>query len=185
MSDAFIGEIRAFTYTFPPLDWADCDGAGLSAGQFSALYAVIGNLYGGNQTTFNVPDLQGRVPVGVGRAATGGTVTHVLAETGGTLSETIDANKMASHTHAMQRVSNSQAKDYKPSVQDSPGSNIIDNSVAPAVSYKAMVPNIAPDTTLHPQALSAVGGGQPHENRMPYQAVRFCICTAGVFPVRG
>ncbi|MGE5466647.1 MAG: phage tail protein [Ignavibacteria bacterium] len=184
MSDAFIGEIRAFPYTFAPLDWADCNGAGVSTAQFNALYAVIGNLYGGNQTIFNLPDLQGRVPVGVGRAATGGTITHVLAEKAGTLSETIDANKMARHSHAMLRVTNQQSKDYKPSLQDSPGGLVADNAVSPPVTYKAMVPSVTPDTNLHAQALSAVGGGQAHENRMPYQGVRFCICTAGVFPVR-
>ncbi len=78
--DAFIGTILPWAGNYTPQGWLPCDGQIYSpkqAGQFQALYAVIGNTYGGNpsQSTFAVPDLRGRVPLGAGQTS-GGVVIH-------------------------------------------------------------------------------------------------------------
>lgn len=65
--DQMLGEIRLFSGNFAPKGWAICDGKTLPIAQNQALYAVIGNTYGGDgKTTFALPDLRGRVPAGVG-----------------------------------------------------------------------------------------------------------------------
>lgn len=62
--EAFIGEIRLFAGNYAPAGWAFCNGQSIQVMQNQALYAIIGNTYGGNPgTTFNLPDLRGRVPV--------------------------------------------------------------------------------------------------------------------------
>jgi microcystin-dependent protein len=65
-AEAFLGEIRIFAGSYPPRGWMFCEGQTLTVQQYTALYSLLGTTYGGNgQTTFNIPDLRGRVPVGV------------------------------------------------------------------------------------------------------------------------
>ncbi len=67
--DPFIGEIRIFGGNYAPMGWAFCNGQQLYVQQNTALYAVIGNTYGGNQTVFNLPDLRGRAALHQGNWA--------------------------------------------------------------------------------------------------------------------
>ena len=65
--DPFLGEIKIFAGSFAPVNWLFCDGSVLDIAQYNALYALIGTTYGGNgSTTFAVPDLRGRLPIGLG-----------------------------------------------------------------------------------------------------------------------
>jgi microcystin-dependent protein len=67
MSEPFIGEIKIFPYSFAPKGWAYCDGQIMQISQNQALYSLLGTTYGGNGTsTFALPNLQGRVPIGAG-----------------------------------------------------------------------------------------------------------------------
>ncbi len=69
MSDPFIGEITMFAGNFAPRGWAFCNGQLLSISQHTALFSILGTTYGGNgQTTFALPNLQGRVPVHQGQS---------------------------------------------------------------------------------------------------------------------
>ena len=68
--DPFIGEIRAFAFSFVPKEWAVCDGSILPIRQNTALFNVLGNKFGGDGgTTFGLPDLRGRAVVGAGAGA--------------------------------------------------------------------------------------------------------------------
>jgi len=60
--DGFIGEIRAFPYNFIPKGWLACDGSRQPVSKYRVLYAVMGSLYGGDEITFNVPNLSGTKP---------------------------------------------------------------------------------------------------------------------------
>src|SRR5262249_21134625 len=87
--DPFIGEVRMFGGTFAPLGWADCNGQLMSIAQNTALFALIGTTYGGDgQTTFALPDLRSRIPIGMqggNIGAAGGTETVTLTtQTNGT-----------------------------------------------------------------------------------------------------
>ncbi|TGV06831.1 phage tail protein, partial [Mesorhizobium sp. M00.F.Ca.ET.186.01.1.1] len=64
MSESYLGEVRMFAGNFAPQGWALCNGQLLSIAENEALFALLGTTYGGDgQTTFALPDLQGRVPV--------------------------------------------------------------------------------------------------------------------------
>ena len=65
--EPFIGEIRPFAFEMNPRGWLPCDGRILNVQGNTALYALLGNQYGGTgPTTFALPDLRGRVPLGFG-----------------------------------------------------------------------------------------------------------------------
>lgn len=66
MSESYVGEIRMFAGNFAPNGWAFCNGQTLNISENEVLFALIGTTYGGDgQTTFNLPDLRGRIPIHV------------------------------------------------------------------------------------------------------------------------
>lgn len=72
MDPAFIGMIALFPYAFAPRDWLDCDGRLLPVSQYQALFSLLGTTYGGDgRSNFALPDLRGRVPLGIGSGPLG------------------------------------------------------------------------------------------------------------------
>ncbi|SFE47453.1 Microcystin-dependent protein [Paenibacillus catalpae] len=169
MSDQYIGEIRMFGGNFPPLGWEFCNGQLLPISQFDALFMLIGTTYGGDGvSTFALPDLQGRIPVHMGRNNATGT-TYVLGQKAGTETVTLTANQMPAHTH-IPNSSNLEGQTNSP------------ENAYWASSSKIQYADTAPNATLNPAAIGAAGGNQPHDNMMPYGAVSFIISTEGIFP---
>jgi microcystin-dependent protein len=83
----FLSEIELYAFSFPPKGFALCNGQLLSIAQNTALFSLMGTTYGGNGTsTFQLPNLQGRVPM---HAGSNGTSNYVLGQTGGVESNTI------------------------------------------------------------------------------------------------
>ncbi|WP_323772855.1 phage tail protein [Alcanivorax sp.] len=73
MSEPFIAEIRIFASNFAPRSWALCNGQLLPINQNTALFALIGNIYGGDaRTTMALPNLQGRAPAHANTGRSGG-----------------------------------------------------------------------------------------------------------------
>ena len=92
-----MAEIRMFAGNFNPRTWQLCNGQLLSIAQYSALFSLVGTIYGGNgQTTFGLPDFRGRVAVGEG---TGAGLTMVLGQVGGTNTTTLLTTNLPAHTH--------------------------------------------------------------------------------------
>lgn len=165
----FVGEVRMFPATFVPGDWVPCDGRLLSIAEHDTLFSLIGTTYGGDGvSTFAVPDLRGRTPLGAG--AGGGLTPRVLGERGGSETHTLTTVQMPAHQHTLM------------------ASGALATATSPAGGVSAVAADTTPyaspqgTATLAPAALGAVGGGQPHENRSPVLAVHFGICTAGVMP---
>ncbi len=170
MSEPFIAEIRMFGFTFAPKGWADCNGQILSIAQNTALFSLLGTTYGGNGTsTFALPNLQNMIPVGMGQGP--GLSQYVLGETSGTTNVTLLSNQMPQHNHSFG--SNSGDADAT-----NPASSVPARATG-ETPFVAGAPNTALSTTI-----GLVGGGQPHNNLMPYLSVRFCIALQGVFPAR-
>lgn len=99
--DGYLGEVRLIAYNFAPRNWMRCEGQILQITQYSALFALIGNLYGGNGTSnFALPDLRGRIPLGAGTPPAPRTAVQ-LASYGGTDKVTLTATQtpLAPHTH--------------------------------------------------------------------------------------
>ncbi|HEY4786892.1 MAG TPA: tail fiber protein [Bacteroidales bacterium] len=90
-SNPFVGEIEMFGFNFAPVGWAMCNGQLLAISSNTALFSLLGTMYGGNGTsTFALPDLQGRVPIHMGQGS--GLTNHNQGDSGGTETITIQYN---------------------------------------------------------------------------------------------
>src|SRR5262249_61747350 len=95
MASPFLSEIRLMSFNFPPKGWAFCNGQLMAINQNQALFALLGTTYGGNgQTTFGLPNLQGRASMGVGNG-------HTLGEHAGEENHTLTMPEMPAHTHTV------------------------------------------------------------------------------------
>lgn len=172
MSEGFIGEIRLFGFSFAPRGWANCNGQSMNIQQNTALYSLIGTTYGGDgKTTFNLPNLQGRVPINYGQGP--GLTNRNIGLATGTEVETLDINHMPAHNHSL-RGSSDGASSASP----------LSNVPATDNNQNVYLPTPASQTAMNLSSIVMAGGGQPHTNMMPYLAVNFCIALMGYFPVR-
>jgi microcystin-dependent protein len=168
VSEPYIGEIRMFGGNFPPAGWALCNGALMAISENDALFTLIGTTYGGDgQSTFGLPDLQGRVPIHQGTLS--GT-TFTIGEVAGTESVTLTTQQIPSHTHPM-------LGSADPATTLNAQGNVL-SGTATATPYF----NITPATPLNGQAVTPVGGNQPHENMQPYIVIEYIISLFGIFP---
>src|SRR5580698_291068 len=112
MADPFLGEIRMFGFNFAPNGWLLCNGQTLAISQYSALFALLGTTYGGDGVrTFQVPNLQGQVPIHQG---TGGGGTYVTGETAGSPTVTLLGNNMPAHNHLVNAVTSTSGNVGQP-----------------------------------------------------------------------
>src|SRR4051812_3129401 len=163
MAQPYVGEIRMFAGNFAPAGWMFCDGTPLPIAENDVLFTLIGTTYGGDgQSTFNLPDLQGRSPVHQG---TQGGNTFTIGEQAGVESVTLTTQQMPTHTHPM-------LGSVQPGGSSSAGNNVLASLPAGA---KFAYGNVAPFKALDPSSISPNGGSQPHDNRQPYLAVSFII----------
>lgn len=176
--DAYIGEIRLFAgiNSQPPANWAFCNGALLSINENQALYSLIGTKFGGDGvTTFGLPDLRGRLPMGQG-AGTNLTPRY-LAQTGGAEQATVVEAQIPSHTHAFNASTTAAAA-------SSPSNGVFANP-SPNGFYADMpTPPVAALTLLGDTIAGSGGGNQTHENRMPTMGMNYIIALLGNYPTR-
>ena len=164
MTEPFIGEIQVFPFGFAPRGWAQCNGQLLPINQNQALFSLLGTMYGGDgRTTFALPDLRGRVALGVGPGYSQG-------QQAGEEAHTLSVSEMPAHTHG------ANASSAAPSTSNPAGAAWAN---AGASSYAA-----SPNAPMAGNAVAPAGGGQPHENRSPYLTLNFCIALVGIFPSR-
>jgi microcystin-dependent protein len=163
MSEPYVGEIRMFAGSFAPAGWAFCAGQLMPISENETLFNLIGTTYGGDgQSTFALPDLQGRVPLHAGNG-------FALAQTGGTETETLTINQIPNHVHAVGAAS--AATGASPN-----------GAVPAAVSVGQRYFAGDPTGTVTMATSGPVGGSQPHENMAPYVAISFIISLFGIFP---
>src|SRR5687768_13612507 len=177
MDTPFIGQIVLFAGNFAPRGWAYCQGQLLSIAQNTALFSILGTTYGGNgQTTFALPDLRGRVPVGTGQGP--GLPNISLGEQAGETSHTLITQEMPAHIHPV-RASTNTANTANPNGNSLAVGQITIQGTAETVS---MYVNVAPNVSLNPQSELPAGGSQPHNNMQPYLGMNYIICLFGIFP---
>lgn len=173
MSDQFVAEIRIFGFNFPPTGWASCDGQILPISQNTALFSLLGTVYGGNgQSTFALPNMQGNVPMQPDQGP--GLSLHDLGETGGAEFVTLLESEIPVHTHAL------GLHDIDLAELNAPAAN---RSLARSANTQAYAP-LSNLTTMALQTLTPAGGGLPHNNLMPFLTLNFCIALQGIFPPR-
>lgn len=176
MSEPFIGEICCFGFTFPPRDWAQCNGQIIPISQNSALFAILGTTYGGNgTTTFGLPNLQGRIPMHWGTGA--GGFNTVIGETQGTTTVTLTSSQLPQHNHQIVAATTPNAAQRSAAPQPT---SFISRSVGGLIYQPAPTIN----TSFSQRAISMYGNSLPHENMQPYLTLNFCISLYGAFPTR-
>jgi microcystin-dependent protein len=171
MSQPYVGEIRMGGWSFAPVNWSFCDGSTIAIDQNQALFNLIGTTYGGNgQTTFNVPNLLGRVPIHMGTSTSG--ATYIIGQLSGSETVTLQTTQIPAHSHPLTATSGPASTQPSPAGQ----------------TFAASTPNlyITPTAVTATSAAStAAGGSQPHENIMPFQCVTYIIALFGVYPPQG
>lgn len=167
MSEPFIGEIRMWGFDWPPRNWARCDGAVMSINQNQTLYALLGTTYGGNgTTTFQLPDLRGRVPIHRSNS-------YQQGMSSGTEMVNLSLQNLPAHTHAFNAYEGAGDQYYNT------GTGLLAKTTGNLTYASA-----TSVTQLSSDTVSSVGGGQAHNNMQPYQVVSFCIALQGLFPPR-
>lgn len=193
-SEAFIGEIILFAGDFAPAGWLFCDGASYQKSQFEALCSILNYRFGGDgHSVFKVPDLRGRVPVGVGSGVT--PSPRNLGDSGGEEYVTLRHNMMPAHNHigTTELVGSVKAKLVgvsDPGMQDMPQGNFIASkagSFLRAGSRAELNPGSV-EIDTHDLSVkvfvSNSGLGQPHENMPPFTVLNYIIAYLGDYPPR-
>jgi microcystin-dependent protein len=166
----YVGEIAIFAGNFAPDGWMFCQGQLLPISENETLFQLIGTTYGGDgESTFALPDLQGRVPVHQG---SNGTNNYFLAEQAGVESVTLTLNQIPAHTHTVGVTTTA-------GTSASPIGTVLADSGSNSAQYTQATTGLL---TQPAQLLGVVGASQPHDNMQPYLAVHYIISLYGIFP---
>jgi len=176
MSEPFIAEIKIFAGNFVPRGYAFCDGQILPIAQNTALFSVIGTIYGGDgETTTGLPNLKGRIPVHEGTGP--GLTPRRLGEKGGLETHTLAPQEMASHGHGLSGSGDETEEDGTQTVAN----NLTGHTDLSTPIYKSAA---ASDVNMADNALQKMGGSGAHTNLQPFLVMNFIIALTGIFPSR-
>jgi microcystin-dependent protein len=179
MTQPFLGQVQPMGFGFAPRNWALCNGQVLSISQNTALFALLGTMYGGNgTTTFALPNLQSRVPIHYG---TFGGTPYAQGEAAGEESVTLAGANMPAHRHSFSGTL--AAANSKQPFTGAAYAQSNKSGTSPADAYYAP-DNSQQITSLHVDTVTPYGGGLPHANVQPYLTISWCIALAGIFPAR-
>lgn len=172
MAQPYVGEIRIFGGNFAPAGWMFCSGQLLPISENETLFQLIGTTYGGDgQSTFALPDLQGRIPLHWGTGSSG--TSYLLGERSGVETVTLTTQQLPTHTHPA-------------AVTDTGQTNAATGAkLANATSTQTGVrlfSNVGPTDVMNAQTILPVGGNQAHENCQPFLCLQYIISLFGIFP---
>ncbi len=172
MSSPFVAEIRIFPFNFAPRGWAFCAGQILPISQNTALFSLLGTMYGGDgKSNFALPNLQGNTAMHTTQYSGNSPFGQFsLGETGGEDNVTLLQSEMPAHTHNLMASA-------LPANKTAPDSNAALARSAPGQAYSDQT---TLSVTLSPQAIAPTGNGQPHNNMMPYLTLNYCIALQGI-----
>lgn len=169
---AFIGEVKMFGGNFAPRGWAFCEGQLLAISSNSALFSILGTIYGGDgRTTFALPDLRGRAAIQQGTGP--GLPTYRLGQRGGAETVTLNSTEMSNHNHTGGQINTSASAGS----ESSPAGNHI-------AAHSGAFSEDASGAQLQGVITGNTGGGQSHTNIQPFETVSYIICLFGIFPSR-
>ena len=165
-TEPLLGSIAMVSFNFAPRGWALCEGQLLPINSNQALFSLLGTTYGGDgRTTFALPDLRGRVAVDASSLIQ-------LGERGGEESHTLTIAELPPHNHLV----NANAS---VGTDTSPVGNVAARDASTEAHY-----GTHPTAVMNGNTVGVTGGGQPHENRMPFIAIHYIIALQGIFPTR-
>lgn len=183
-TEPFIGEVKLLAFNFAPKSYQTCAGQVLSIASNTALFSLLGTTYGGNgTTTFQLPDLQGRMPIGQGTGA--GLPSHTMGEVSGTTSVTLMTANMPAHVHTLNNArvalkANSTIADSSSAADSYPGTNTT-NVWAESATPGAFM---AADEAVVSGTTDVTGSNQPIGIMNPYLVMNYSIAIYGIFPSR-
>lgn len=203
--EGYFAEIRLFAGNFEPMYWAFCQGQTMNISQNAALYSLLGTLYGGDgQQSFKLPDLRGRVPVGMGQGP--GLQPVYQADTGGAEAYTMLTSQMPAHTHSVTNagsglvpisgnITATMNVNTSTGTLTSPANNFLAdfagglyaNSATPATTLASNAITISTNNlsvNLSGIQISPTGGNQPINKMMPFLVLNYIICVEGIYPSR-
>ncbi len=180
-TEPFIGEIKIFGFNYAPMGHMTCQGQILPIAAYNALYALLGNTYGGNGvSTFGLPDLQGRAVIGQGQG--GGLPYHSMGEMAGNENVTIAANQMPMHTHSAigisVRIPVNTGNEDSGAAGNYIGNSPSGDGFGPVPSMSSLGAPVVGGTT------APMGGSQPLNILNPYLCMNYSIALQGIFPSR-
>lgn len=179
MSDYFVGEIRLFAGRYAPADWHMCDGSLVAINTYQALYSLIGTTYGGDGvTTFGLPDLRGRIPIGQGQGTN--MTNRVVGQNGGAEAVALQTSQIGAHSHTMLTAG-------VPATTPTIGTSVMfANTTSPVVLYLQSGLGSAGGTPVNPVAstISNTGANASHPNMMPTATLTYIIALNGTYPMR-
>ncbi|WP_206607780.1 phage tail protein [Ferruginivarius sediminum] len=185
--------IMMFGGNFAPRTWAFCHGQLIAVSANSALFSLLATQYGGDgQTTFALPDLRGRVPVGAGNGA--GTTPRAPGQMWGVETQTLTVAEMPPHNHPAQ-LSNAAAQiqaSGDAADTDDPAGNVLAKTNVPdglqknpANAYTSSgSETMAPAPVTGSVAVGNAGAGMPFNIMQPSTCTHFIICQTGIYPSR-
>ena len=171
-----VGQISPFAGVFCPRGWSTAEGQLLPINSNQALFAIFGTIYGGDgRTTFALPDLRGRRPIGPGNAP--GIGNYNIGQKSGSTSFTLFENNLPSHTHSGTIGASGVSADTSIPVR---------NSFAISTGTNAYLDGNPPINNMHPSTLriNPTGGSQSVNKVSPYLAINWCVALQGIFPSR-
>ena len=174
MSDQWVGQLALVGFNFAPQQWALAAGQILSISTNTALFSLLGTMYGGDgKSTFGLPNLQGSVAIGFGQG--NGLQNYIQGEKGGVTLVKLADSTVPSHIHHVM-VSGSLAN------MPGPGGNTFGD--ARNAGGSLYTGTTTPVAQMAPTAVSPVGSGNAHNNMMPFQELNWIIALVGVYPTR-
>jgi microcystin-dependent protein len=189
-----IGEIRGFAGDFAPKNWNFCDGSILQIRSNTALFSLLGTVYGGDgRMTFGLPDLRGRVPIGQGDGTD--LTPRTLGEILGQETQAVTSTYMPAHMHLATLSSAPLSGAVVPRCQNDIGSeasptghvmaSINGGYASPGDAGSTMAPMpVTLDVTNIGVTVQNAGASQPIKLFQPSLAINWIICMYGVFPPR-
>ncbi|MCM0668836.1 phage tail protein [Flavobacterium tyrosinilyticum] len=196
MMEVYLGTILSFAFNYPPRGWAACNGQLVAITQNSALFSLLGTIYGGDGvTTFGLPDLRGRTPIHYGQGP--GLSNFVIGQRAGSETMTLLVNNMPAHSHPLAGTATAAVSVTANSVVGGTITNITDAGNN-SFSSGGSTPNVysepggsGTDAIGGFTAAAAIGGNtgviggtQPFGLHSPFLVVNMCIATSGIFPSR-
>ncbi len=182
--EPFVGQLMLVGFNFAPRGFAQCNGQLLSIAQNTALFSLLGTTYGGDgQSTFGLPDLRGRTPIGEGAGP--GLPTYQWGQRSGNYQTTLITQNLPAHSHTGHvNVSSANSTLSAPTAGASisvPGSTS-GRTFAPTQGFNTTAPNIALGSTS--VTTNNTGSNIPFSNMQPYLAMYWVIALEGIYPSR-
>lgn len=172
--DQYVGAMMQVAGNFCPKGWMAAEGQVLQINQYQALFSLLGVNYGGTGiTTFQLPDLRGRVPTGAGVGQN--NVSYPLGVKYGSEQTTLTLSQLPAHTHVLTVPANTGEASHAAA-----GDGRVIASTANGANFAAAT---TANTTVTLSS-TLVGGNQPISLMEPSLGVRWCIATTGIFPSR-